>query len=57
MSITLAVLAKSSKYLMLLNLPAPLMQVILSFVIPLEILLLILLPIVNQLNLFLHFLM
>ena len=57
MSITLAVLAKSSKHLMLLNLPVPIMQVISSFVIPLVILLLILLPIVNQLNLFVNFLM
>ena len=57
MSITLAVLAKSLKHLMLLNLPVPIMQVISSFVIPLVILLLILLPIVNQLNLFVNFLM
>ena len=57
MSVTLAELANSSKHLMLLSLSVPVMQVILSFVIPLVILFLILLVIVSHLNLFVNFLM
>ena len=56
MSVTPAALAKSTKHLILLNLSVPVMQVILSIVIPLVILFLILLVIVSQLNLFVNFL-
>ena len=51
MSVTSAVIANSSKHLMLLNLSVLVMQVILSFVIPLVSLFLILLVIVSKLNL------
>ena len=57
MSVTLAELANSSKHLMLLSLSVPVMQVILSFVIPLVNLFLILLVIFSHLNLFVNFLM
>ena len=52
-----AVLAKSSKHLMLPNLSVPVMQVILPFVIPLVSLFLILLVIVSQLSLLINLLM
>ena len=55
MAKTPAALANSSKHLMLLNLSVPVMEVIMSFVIPLVILFLILLVIVSQLNLFVIF--
>ena len=57
MSITSTVLANLSKHLMLLKLSVPVMQVILSFVIPLVSLFLILLVIVSQLNLLIKLLM
>ena len=57
MFVTSAVLANSSKHLMLLNLSVPVMQVILSFVIPLVSLFLILLVIVSQINLLVNLLM
>ena len=50
MSVTSIVLAKLSKHLMLLKLSVPVMQVILSFVIPHVSLFLSLLAIVNQIN-------
>ena len=50
MSVTSIALAKLSKHLMLLKLSVPVMQVILSFVIPHVSLFLSLLAIVNQIN-------
>ena len=52
MNVAAVVLASSSKHLMLVKLPVPVMHVILSFVIPLVSLLLILIAITSQLNLF-----
>ena len=57
MSLRSTVLANLSKHLMLLKLSVPVMQVILSFVIPLVSLFLILLVIVSQLNLLINLLM
>ena len=57
MNVVAAVLASSSKHLMLVNLSVPVMHVILSRVIPLVSLFLILLVIASQLNLFINLLM